>query len=614
MHGTDTDTSRLGRTIAVAVAALTVLSMTTGVAAAAGSTDIGVSTTQGTLEPGDTTTVEVVLDSASGGVGSGQLQVSLTDPDVAEITGIELGTDPGSTTDPILAGDGSSVQAGYFLDDTADTGPVTVAVVTVEATAAGSTDVEVSGPPDIADGLLTFGDESGASYTLGDVGSTTLTVEEGPTPAAFEVSNLDAPDAATAGDVATVSAEVTNVGEQEGETDVGFRLDVDGDGLDAGDELATQSVTLDGGGSQVVEFDVDTTGVAPGTYDHGVFAGGASATDEITLSAAPEPPAGDATVSVEPSDAQVGTGATTTLDLVATGAGDGVGSFEATVTLSSPGAATITDASVPGLGGENVDVDVASDGSSATVSAFGLDADAPATLAQVTLEAAEVSSETSTDVTADVAVLSDPGGAEYGDVATESATLTVQPLTLDVSGVSASEDVVVRGETFSSSATVEVSGMGNLVTTRDVELRVDVDGNGNLESEETVATVTQTFGAGETVTVAFADVELPADALLGEVTVGVVAGESEATTTVTVSVPPLADDMAPPLDPDDDGVYEDTNGNGEVTFADVTALFENRDSTTATENPSLFDFNRNGAFNVADVQTLFAELTETMAP
>jgi PKD repeat protein len=156
--------------------------------------------------------------------------------------------------------------------------------------------------------------------------------------------------------------------------------------------------------------------------------------------------------------------------------------------------------------------------------------------------------------------------------------------------------------------------MGNLVTTRDVELRVDVDGNGNLESEETVATVTQTFGAGETVTVAFADVELPADALLGEVTVGVVAGESEATTTVTVSVPPLADDMAPPLDPDDDGVYEDTNGNGEVTFADVTALFENRDSTTATENPSLFDFNRNGAFNVADVQTLFAELTETMAP
>jgi PKD repeat protein len=210
--------------------------------------------------------------------------------------------------------------------------------------------------------------------------------------------------------------------------------------------------------------------------------------------------------------------------------------------------------------------------------------------------------------------VSDPAGAEYGDVSTEAATLTVLPLTLDVSGVSTSEDVVVRGETFSASATVEASGMGNLVTTRDVELRVDVDGNGNLESDETVATVTQQISAGGTVGVTFANVQMPAGVLLGEVTVGVVAGDASDTTTVTVSVPPLADGMAPPLDPDGDGVYEDTNGNGDVTLTDVTALFDNRDSTTVTENPSLFDFNVNGAFNVADIQTLFAELTEAMSP
>jgi PKD repeat protein len=60
-----------------------------------------------------------------------------------------------------------------------------------------------------------------------------------------------------------------------------------------------------------------------------------------------------------------------------------------------------------------------------------------------------------------------------------------------------------------------------------------------------------------------------------------------------------------PTDPDGDGVYEDVNGNGAVTLADVTALFANTDSAAVTENPAAFDVNGNDEFTLADVTALF---------
>ena len=60
----------------------------------------------------------------------------------------------------------------------------------------------------------------------------------------------------------------------------------------------------------------------------------------------------------------------------------------------------------------------------------------------------------------------------------------------------------------------------------------------------------------------------------------------------------------PAQDLDDDGVYEDVDGDGELTIFDVQALFDNRDDI-ASENVEFFDFDDNGEVDIFDVQQLF---------
>jgi len=90
------------------------------------------------------------------------------------------------------------------------------------------------------------------------------------------VSNLQAPSTAQAGDTITVSADITNNGNVDLTSEsVEFRL--------GGQTVATQQIDLDTEETTSVSFQINTTGVAPGTYMHGVFAGGASQTAEITI-------------------------------------------------------------------------------------------------------------------------------------------------------------------------------------------------------------------------------------------------------------------------------------------------------------------------------------------
>ncbi len=59
-------------------------------------------------------------------------------------------------------------------------------------------------------------------------------------------------------------------------------------------------------------------------------------------------------------------------------------------------------------------------------------------------------------------------------------------------------------------------------------------------------------------------------------------------------------------DPDDDGAYDDVNGDGSVDVVDAQALFAARDTDPVTHSAPAFDFNGDGAVNVGDVQALFA--------
>jgi uncharacterized protein (DUF2141 family) len=75
----------------------------------------------------------------------------------------------------------------------------------------------------------------------------------------------------------------------------------------------------------------------------------------------------------------------------------------------------------------------------------------------------------------------------------------------------------------------------------------------------------------------------------------------------TVSVteqPPLVEGLNPPTNPDNDGVFEDVNGNGRLDFNDVVILFENLpDAETPFQ-----DVNGNGRIDFDDIVELFREI------
>jgi hypothetical protein len=67
---------------------------------------------------------------------------------------------------------------------------------------------------------------------------------------------------------------------------------------------------------------------------------------------------------------------------------------------------------------------------------------------------------------------------------------------------------------------------------------------------------------------------------------------------------PLAENLSPPTDPDNDGVFEDINGNGRLDFSDVVALFENLPDARAPFQ----DFNDNGRIDFDDIVELFKQI------
>ncbi|MFB6254172.1 MAG: dockerin type I domain-containing protein [Halobacteriaceae archaeon] len=71
-----------------------------------------------------------------------------------------------------------------------------------------------------------------------------------------------------------------------------------------------------------------------------------------------------------------------------------------------------------------------------------------------------------------------------------------------------------------------------------------------------------------------------------------------------VDLPPVVGDSVP-TDPDNDGKFEDINGDGEATVTDVVALFKNRASPAIQNHVDAYDFNNDGEVNVVDVVKLF---------
>jgi hypothetical protein len=464
MYGHDTTAG--ARITAVLLAAVVALSATAGVASAAGETTISVTAADDTLAPGETTTVDVVLDDADGGVGVSQLQVELTDPAVAEIVDIELGTDPGLVDGPFFADDNSSVQGGYALDDTDDNGSITVATVTVEATAAGTTDVELADPPDLANGDLEFADEDANEYTVTSTGTATITVEEPNQPPEAEAGTNQA---VTANDTVGLDASGSS--------------DPDGDGLSYNwTQTSGPSVTLsDATAAQPTFAAPDVDGATTLGFEVTVSDGDETDTDTVTVTVADTdspPPSGppsdgnatdDGNVSVvlvgADGDGEIAAGSTNAYDVVVTDVDGGVGAFAATVSVDDPSVATVTDASIAaGTDTDAANLSTASvnvTGSSAVLEAALLDTndDGNVTIGTVVVSATAAGS---VGVTPSVSAIGDESGESYAVGSTEGASLSVVEIPTVPGGTGLPSDPDADG-TYE-----DITGDGN-VTVADVQ-------------------------------------------------------------------------------------------------------------------------------------------------
>lgn len=160
----------------VALAALMALSLgvTTVVSAAGGAT---LALTPGTerVEPGETTTVDIVVDGASGGVGAAELRVVVDDPAVATIQRVDIQGEP-TVSDVTRSEDGSAVDVAYAAANTDDSGSVVALTVTIEGEASGSTGVSLA--PRGTNSEVAVYDEEGAGYDLSSAGDATITVRD----------------------------------------------------------------------------------------------------------------------------------------------------------------------------------------------------------------------------------------------------------------------------------------------------------------------------------------------------------------------------------------------------------------------------------------------------
>ncbi|KQC05625.1 MAG: hypothetical protein APR53_07085 [Methanoculleus sp. SDB] len=74
----------------------------------------------------------------------------------------------------------------------------------------------------------------------------------------------------------------------------------------------------------------------------------------------------------------------------------------------------------------------------------------------------------------------------------------------------------------------------------------------------------------------------------------------------TPTVIQLPSCSAPPLDPDQDGLYEDVNGDTLFSFGDIRLFFEYYDVWIPANEPiECFDYDGNGFIGFGDVRALF---------
>ncbi|WP_336339647.1 PKD domain-containing protein [Haloarcula brevis] len=354
---------------------------------------------------------------------------------------------------------------------------------------------------------LAPGDYTHGVFTADDRETATITISSPPNPANFSVDNLNAPTTATQGDSLTVSADISNEGEQAGTQTVNFGLDTDRNGtIEADETLASQNISLDGGETTEVTFEnIDTNSVEPGDYTHEIVTGNDSETATITISSPPEP----ANFSVENLDApsSVTQGETITVSAEIANEGEQADTQTIEFRLDADGNGTIETEET--LASQNVSLNA---GETTEITFDGLETD-PLTIGDYTHGVFTANHSE----TARITISSPP----------EPANFSVENLTAPAA--------VTQGDSLTVS--IEISNEGDQADTQTIEFRIDTDGSEALEADEILASQNVSLDAGETTEVAFENLDT-SSVEPGDYTHGVITSNDSETATITISSPP----------------------------------------------------------------------------
>ena len=200
-------------------------------------------------------------------------------------------------------------------------------------------------------------------------------------------------------------------------------------------------------------------------------------------------------------------------------------------------------------------------------------------------------------------VLVDIDSLAVGNDATGTAALTASALPKGFSGarvtvtVSDPDVAAITGVDFPDALGLtesEVSSDGSSATVRVADTEGNVDAGG---LDVTVATLTlRGEGTGTT------DLTVEVEQMDDESGTAI---SAEAREGVLVTGPPPIEGETAPTDPDNDGRYEDLNGNGRLDYADIQLLFDNFDRDSVRLNEAAYDFNENGRLDFDDVVDLY---------
>jgi hypothetical protein len=153
------------------VQALSELPRVVGSNGTAGVTSVALSPMNATVVTGERATVQVVVETAAGGVGAQNITVR-TNTTVAMVEDTEpRGSPSEATANTIYGADNASVTIVMAQADTADVGAVVTATVSVAGRTVGTTDLNLT--------VTALGNETGTSYVVSSVTNASVTVNPG---------------------------------------------------------------------------------------------------------------------------------------------------------------------------------------------------------------------------------------------------------------------------------------------------------------------------------------------------------------------------------------------------------------------------------------------------